>query len=251
MRKLLAANWKMHLYADTAQALAQQLRHHWQEKGWQNLPTVIFPPLLYLREIANILKHSSIQVGAQNAYPGEFGAFTGEVSVAQVSASGGAWLIVGHSERRQYFAEKAPLLQRKLLDAQHRGLKVIYCIGETLEERRCGETLNVLRQQILEVLQGVSVAWNQLAIAYEPVWAIGTGINATPDQAQEAHAFIRQLLTELGAPASHIPILYGGSLKPENAHELFRQPDIDGGLVGGASLQANSFAAIAAALWDK
>lgn len=251
MRKLLAANWKMHLYSAEAQALAEQLRHRWQEKGWQALPTVIFPPLLYLREIAELLKGSSLQVGAQNAYPGEFGAFTGEVSIAQVKAVGGTWLIVGHSERRQYFAEKAPLLQRKVMDAHHRDLKVIYCIGETLEERKRGETLAVLRQQIVEVFQGASVRWDYLAIAYEPVWAIGTGVNATPDQAQEAHAFVRQLLKELGAPAADIPILYGGSLKPENAHELFRQPDIDGGLVGGASLQAESFAAIAAALWEK
>lgn len=251
MRKLLAANWKMHLYPEEARTLAEQLRHRWQEEGWHALPTVIFPPSLYLREIAQLLKGSSLEVGAQNAYPGEFGAFTGEISTAQVKAAGGTWLIVGHSERRQYFSEKAPLLQRKLIDAHQRGLKVIYCIGETLEERKRGETLAVLRQQIVEVLQGVGVSWAYLAIAYEPVWAIGTGVNATPEQAQEAHAFVRQLLAELGAPAEHIPILYGGSLKPENAYELFQQPDIDGGLVGGASLQAESFAAIAAALWEK
>ncbi|MEN3040668.1 MAG: triose-phosphate isomerase [Bacteroidia bacterium] len=248
MRRLLAANWKMHLYPNQAQALLRALRQHWDALRWNTHETVIFPPSLYLREAVELLRGAPLKVGAQNGYPGEFGAFTGEISMAQIAACGAEWVLVGHSERRQYFGEVSALLQEKLLDAQHRGLRVIYCVGESLSHRQRGETLPILRQQLVEVLSS-GVDWTRLAIAYEPVWAIGTGVNATPSQAQEAHAFIRSVIGEFGAPADSIPILYGGSLKPENARELFEQPDIDGGLVGGASLRADSFIAIASALW--
>ncbi len=247
MRRLLAANWKMHLYAEQALTLTQQLRAAWEAPELRTLPGIVFPPALYLRELAMQLAGSSIALGAQNGYPGEFGAFTGEISMAQLAAAGATWVLVGHSERRQYFGENAELLRKKVQDAQARSLSVLYCVGETLAEREAGRTLFRLQTQLQEVLSENIIDWNRLAIAYEPVWAIGTGINATPDQAQEAHAYLRMQLAQLGAPADQIPILYGGSLKPDNAYALFSQPDIDGGLVGGASLSADSFLAIAQA----
>lgn len=243
MRKLLAANWKMHLYPHQVLPLLQGIIEGWQV----DFHGVIFPPMLYLREVVEKLRGTALEAGAQNGYPGEFGAFTGEVSMAQIAASGVQWVLIGHSERRQLFGESSPLLRQKISDARQRGLHVMYCIGETLPQRQAGETFAVLRQQIEESLPPLE-EWSGFAIAYEPVWAIGTGVNATPEQAQEAHAFIRGVLRELGAPAEKIPILYGGSLKPENAADLFAQPDVDGGLVGGASLQADSFLAIAASL---
>ncbi|MCX7763290.1 MAG: triose-phosphate isomerase [Bacteroidia bacterium] len=248
MRKLLAANWKMHLYPHEVQSLLNALIAHWTKRGWTSHPTVIFPPALYLREAVSITQGTPLMIGAQNAFPGEFGAFTGEISMAQIAAVGVQWVLVGHSERRQYFGEKEAFLREKVQDALKRGLRVMYCIGETLAQREAGETLRVLKQQLEEVLKD-GMKWDRLAIAYEPVWAIGTGVNATPHQAQEAHAYIRTVLRDLGAPAEAIPILYGGSLKPENSSQLFSQPDVDGGLVGGASLKAESFIAIAEALW--
>ncbi|MCS6894969.1 MAG: triose-phosphate isomerase [Bacteroidia bacterium] len=248
MRHLLAANWKMHLYPGQARDLLYKLVKHWETYQWDTHQTIIFPPYIYLREAVELVRNSPLSIGAQNGYPGEFGAFTGEISMAQIAACGVRWVLVGHSERRQYFGEVSALLQEKLLDAQRRNLSVVYCIGETLPQRQRGETFAILRQQLVEVLSS-GVDWTNLAIAYEPVWAIGTGVNATPAQAQEAHSFIRSVVAELGAPADSIPILYGGSLKPENAREIFQQPDVDGGLVGGASLDAASFIAIASALW--
>lgn len=247
MRKLLAANWKMHLYPSQVAPLVQAILARWSRAP--HARGVIFPPMLYLREVADMLQNTPLAAGAQNGYPGEFGAYTGEVSMAQIAAVGAQWVLVGHSERRQYFGESAPFLRDKITDAQNRGLQVMYCIGETLTQRQAGETFSVLRQQLTETLPE-TINWSRFAIAYEPVWAIGTGINATPDQAQEAHAFIRSVLVEMGAPAQEIPILYGGSLKPDNAKALFAQPDVDGGLVGGASLQAESFLSIAAQLWE-
>lgn len=248
MRRLLAANWKMHLYAEQAFTLAEGLRAAWESPELNAVPVILFAPALYLRELRVRLAGSPINLGAQNGYPGEFGAFTGEISMAQLAKAGATWVLVGHSERRQYFGEGSELLRKKLQDAQVRGLSVLYCIGETLAERQAGHTFTCLTTQLHEVLAEGPIDWSRFAVAYEPVWAIGTGVHATPDQAQEAHAYVRAQLAQLGAPAERIPILYGGSLKPENAQSLFHQPDIDGGLVGGASLQADSFLAIAHAL---
>jgi triosephosphate isomerase len=229
-RTFLAANWKMHLYPGEAEMLLQQLRLLEAEKGAWPFPVVVCPAHVYLSLAVERLSGTSLQVGAQNGYPGEFGAYTGEVSMAQLRAVGCTHVIVGHSERRQYFGEKGGLLQKKVQDAQARTLKVIYCIGETRAEREAGETFAILEGQLREALSGVDVAWDKLIIAYEPVWAIG--------------AWLRKA----GAPAEAVPILYGGSVKPANAEELFAQPDVDGGLVGGASLIAADFWAIAAAL---
>jgi len=248
MRALLAANWKMHLYPQQAEALLRELRRLEVEAGAWSFPIVVCPSYLYLPMATQLLSGTSYQVGAQNGYPGEFGAYTGEVSMAQLKAVGCTHAIVGHSERRQYFEERGELLRQKIQDALGRGLKVIYCIGETRPQREAGETLSILETQLREALTGIEVIWENLIIAYEPVWAIGTGLNATPQQAQEAHAFIRGWLRENGASADKIPILYGGSIKSSNAESLFTQPDVDGGLVGGASLVAADFWAIAAAL---
>ncbi len=245
MRALLAANWKMHLFTAQARDLLLELNRLGAEEKMP-FPIVICPSHIHLRMAKEHL--AACEVGAQNGYPGEFGAYTGEVSMAQLWELGCRYVIVGHSERRQYFGEAGALLRDKVLDAQARGLRVIYCVGETAAQRQAGQTLTVLQRQLEEVLRGATIAWSQLILAYEPVWAIGTGVNATPQQAQEAHAFIRARLKDLGAPEEAIPLLYGGSIKPNNAEALFSQPDVDGGLVGGASLVAQDFWAIAQAL---
>ncbi|MCS7163214.1 MAG: triose-phosphate isomerase [Bacteroidia bacterium] len=244
MRLILAANWKMHLLPEEARQLAQEIVQGWP-KFAPPLRGILFPPFLYLGAVEAQVRGTSLEVGAQNGYPGGFGPYTGEVSMQQIAAIGARWVLVGHSERRQHFGERGPLLRRKVMDAQQRGLSVLYCVGETAAERAAGQTFAVLARQIAEVLEDSSISWERLALAYEPVWAIGTGHNATAAQAQEAHAFLRNLLAQKGAPAHQIPILYGGSLKPENAPELFAQPDVDGGLVGGASLKAETFLPLA------
>lgn len=249
MRRFLAANWKMHLYPIEALHLATALHKAWEWHGWA-LPAVLFPPAIYLRELVALLSNSRLQIGAQNGYPGEFGAFTGEISMGQLAHIGVKWVLIGHSERRQHFGETGPLLRKKLQDAQQRGLAVIYCVGETLAQREAGQTFDVLQVQLEEVIVDTPVAWDRFVLAYEPVWAIGTGVHATPQQAQEAHAFLRAQLTRLGAPAEEVCVLYGGSLKPGAAPELFSQPDVDGGLVGGASLEAQSFIQITQALFQ-
>jgi triosephosphate isomerase len=200
-----------------------------------------------LRAVDEVLKGSNIELGAQNCYLKESGAYTGEISPQMLKDVGCAWTIIGHSERRQYFAEDDGLLNEKLHFALDSGLKVMFCIGETLEEREGGKMNDVLTRQVNEGLKGLKEdAFSRMAIAYEPVWAIGTGVTATPDQAQEAHAFVRGLVKEaFGATiADGLRIQYGGSVKPDNAAELLGRDDVDGALVGGAALKADSFAAI-------
>ncbi len=245
MRARLAANWKMHLYEEGARSLLEALR---QQIVGSRAPIIICPPAIYLRIAVELLEGSALVVGAQNGYPGEFGAVTGEVSMAQLAHLGCQYVIVGHSERRQLLGEKPALLRQKVTDAQRWGLSVIYCIGETLAERQAGQTEAILRQQLVEVLADAPIAWERFLVAYEPVWAIGTGISATAQEAEATHQFIRAQLAALGAPAEVVPILYGGSLKATNAAELFAQPNVDGGLVGGASLVASEFGAIYQAL---
>ncbi len=248
MQAFLAANWKMHLYPDQVDALLMELRRLETLEGPRPFPVVLCPSYIYLLRAIQLLAGSSYKVGAQNGYPGEFGAYTGEVSMAQLKATGCTHVIIGHSERRQYFGESGTLLRDKVRDAHRRDLTAIYCVGETKAQREAGETFHVLQAQLEEALGEGDILWEKLVIAYEPVWAIGTGLNATPEQAQEAHAFIRAWLKKAGAPALKIPILYGGSIKPSNAEGIFAQPDVNGGLVGGASLIATDFWAIAAAL---
>ncbi len=237
---LIAGNWKMHKgVADTAAFLEELLG----SPPSDGVDVVVCPPFTSLAQAAMLLTDSSVELGAQNVHWEDAGAFTGEVSAAMLAELGVRWAIVGHSERRTLFGETDGLTLRRAAHGQRAGLTVICCVGETLEEREAGRTFAVLDRQI----GGIgALDPERLVVAYEPVWAIGTGRTATTEQAQEAHAFLRERLA--GAfgpvPAAALRILYGGSLKPANAHELLTQPDVDGGLIGGASLDVDSFSAI-------
>jgi len=239
-RYLVAGNWKMHMGVGEACAFLEELL---QEKLPASVDTVVCPPYISLPAAAMLLSASKIGLGAQNVHWESSGAFTGEISAPMLAEIGVGWTIVGHSERRSYFGETDETAARRARRAQEEGLQVIFCLGETLEERDDGITFDVLERQAA-VLEGLDP--EHLVVAYEPVWAIGTGRTASPAQAQEAHAFLRlRLAAALGEEAAKaIRILYGGSVKPGNAAELFGQPDVDGGLIGGASLDARSFSAI-------
>jgi triosephosphate isomerase len=210
---------------------------------------VVCPPFVYLQETARRLKDNGIGLGAQSLCAEPAGAFTGEVSGTMLRDVGCSYVIVGHSERRQLYGENDALVARKFVAAQTAGLMPILCVGETLEERERGSTTEVVARQLDAVLAVTGVgALSSAVIAYEPIWAIGTGRTATPDQAQEVHAMIRTRIAAVDARiASGVRILYGGSVKASNARELFAMSDIDGGLVGGASLKAEEFAQICAA----
>src|SRR5580658_10772298 len=246
MRKLLiAANWKMY----KTPAEAQSFLHTFVPlvKNVTHSEIVICPPFVDLPTALHSVKDSEILVGAQNMHYAEEGAFTGEISASMLLALGVTHVILGHSERRQYFGETDDTVNLRLKTALEAGLIPICCVGEVLEEREAGLTDDVLRRQCVRAFHAVSAkkAAN-LVVAYEPVWAIGTGKTATPELAAEAHAVIRREATEIfgGEFAARLRILYGGSVKPENASSLMAQEEIDGALVGGASLDAKSFAAI-------
>jgi triosephosphate isomerase (TIM) len=226
---LIAGNWKMHKGQEEAAAFCRSLRE--RLGGVDGVDVAVCPPYVALGAAVQALAGTDIAVAAQNVHWEEQGAFTGEISPSMLLELGVYGAIVGHSERRQLFGETDDGVARRARGALEAGLWVIACVGETEDERERGETEDVLRRQI-----SVLEAHEDLVVAYEPVWAIGTGKSATPEQAQDAHAFIRSLLD--------VPILYGGSCKPDNAAELLGQPDVDGALVGGASLEVESFAAI-------
>ena len=244
-RKFIAGNWKMYTTAQSARELAAAI-----VKGCCLSPSVdvaVCPPFPYLSLVAGELKDSGIGLGAQNLYPEKEGAFTGEVSASMLLDVGCRFVILGHSERRQLMGESDDIVSRKVRAALGAGLHVILCVGETLAERECNGTQAVLHRQIHAGLKDVAPGQvPRIVVAYEPVWAIGTGQNASPQQAQEAHTFIREQLSELFSEnlATGVPIQYGGSVKPENAASLLAQADVDGALVGGASLKADSFLAI-------
>ena len=207
----------------------------------------VCPPFVYLSAVRQALAGSRIALGAQDVFYEDDGAYTGEVSTAMLRDAGCRYVIIGHSERRHVLGETDEMINRKIIKALSDGLEVIFCVGELLEERKSGLTLEVVDRQVRIGLEGVAPAdAARLTVAYEPVWAIGTGVNATPQQAQEVHSMIRELLAKTFNPAlaSSIRIQYGGSVKPANAAELMRQRDIDGALVGGASLKAPDFEAI-------
>jgi triosephosphate isomerase len=209
--------------------------------------TVVCVPFTALDTVAQAVQGSGLGLGAQNVHWAAQGAFTGEISAAMLTELGVRYVIIGHSERRQYFGETDATVNQRAKAALAAGLQPIVCVGETLAEREAGTTTQVVERQVRVGLAGLhGTDWDGLVIAYEPVWAIGTGKTATTAQAQEVHAFIRKLLVELAgaAAAAKIRIQYGGSMKPENAKELMSQPDIDGGLIGGASLEAKAFAAV-------
>ena len=241
-KKLIAGNWKMNKTSADAAALVEDLI---PAIGRQNdVDVVVCPPFTSLERVANVLEGSTVKLGAQNMHPEANGAFTGEISAPMLRALFATYVILGHSERRSYFAESDEFINKKVLAALKHQLRPILCVGESLAERESGATLKVVQTQTERGLEGVSKEMAAgLVIAYEPVWAIGTGKVATTEQAQEVHAFIRGLLTKLftAAVAQKVRILYGGSMKPANAPELLAQKDIDGGLIGGASLEARSF----------
>jgi len=213
----------------------------------ENIDIVVCPPFTSLSYLADALETSNIMIGAQDVYWQEEGAFTGEVSAVMLKDAGCKYVIIGHSERRQFFGETNQTVNNKLRAALKQGLTPIVCVGETLKEREAGKTFGVLEDHINNGLSEISESdVLKLAVAYEPVWAIGTGKTATPQQAQEAHKYIRGLLEKLynDKVAASIRIQYGGSVKPDNIAELMQQPDVDGALVGGASLKADSFSSI-------
>jgi triosephosphate isomerase len=240
---VMAGNWKMYKTArqaaETIRSLAAAVA------GVQGVEVVICPPFTALSAAVDAAKGSRVAIGAQDCYWEKEGAFTGEVAVPMIADVGCSHCIVGHSERRQFFGETDATVDKKVEAVLAHSLTCIACVGETLAEREAGRTLAVLERQVRD---GLARHLNspRLIIAYEPVWAIGTGKTATPAQAQEAHAFIRQVVAKAASPAAAqaVRILYGGSVKPDNIAALMAQPDVDGGLVGGASLDAGSFAKI-------
>lgn len=239
---LIAGNWKMNKTASEGVDLIHEINIALGQTT--EVSVAVCPPFTALEACAKELEESNIQLGAQNMYPKSEGAYTGEVSPVMLRSLFCSFVLLGHSERREYFKESDAFINEKVLAALESNLKPILCVGETLEQRESGDTMNVVRAQLLGGLEGVEKDGAEaLVVAYEPVWAIGTGKTATPEMAQEVHAAIRDMLAERfgKAIAGKIRILYGGSMKPGNASELLDQKDIDGGLIGGASLQAKSF----------
>jgi triosephosphate isomerase len=246
MRKLfIAGNWKMNMLSAEAAALAAQLAEGL--KDVKDIELAVAPPFTALSVVAEALAGSSIQLAAQDMHWEEKGAYTGEVSGPMLRDLDCSHVIIGHSERRQYFGETDESVNKKLKAAFQHGLIPILCVGETLSEREAGKTFEVVERQVRGALSEISERdAESLVMAYEPVWAIGTGKTATPEQAQEVHERIRGLIAELYGKdlAERMRIQYGGSVKPENTRELMSRPDIDGALVGGASLKPESFVAI-------
>ncbi len=244
-RPLITGNWKMHKTASATRTLLTQLGK--QLHGVGGVDVTVAPPFTALGAAAETLAGGGIGLGAQNMHPAEEGAFTGEISAVMLVDLGVQFVLVGHSERRAIFGESDELVGRKLRTALAHDLIPYLCCGETREQRESGDTEPVIERQLRAALQGLPrQRAGDIVVAYEPVWAIGTGLTASPEQAQNAHAFIRGLLADLLGPenAARIRIQYGGSVKPGNAAELLSERDIDGALIGGASLDADSFAGI-------
>jgi triosephosphate isomerase len=244
-KKIVAGNWKMHTTGATAQQLAAAVVGGLGTED--RVSVAVCPPFPYLSRVADVLRGSRVALGAQNLYPEREGAFTGEVSPTMLVDVGCQYVIVGHSERRHKLGESDAFINRKVHAALDAGLRVILCVGELLEERKGKVTHRVLESQFAGGLAGVQAEQAQrLVVAYEPVWAIGTGHNAAPEEAQDAHVLLRQLVRQKFGEeiAQTLPIQYGGSVKPENVTLLLSQPDVDGALVGGASLNADLFLAI-------
>jgi len=248
--KIIAGNWKMHMDLSGTIDLISGIKTGLQ-KTQAACTVIVCPPFTSLETAATLLKNSSIKLGAQNIHFEESGAFTGEISAGMIKSTGAEYVILGHSERRTIFGEDNAMINKKIKKALASGLLPIFCIGETLEEREKGITFAVVEKQIREGLAGIDALKNgEIILAYEPVWAIGTGKTASPAQAQEVHAYIRSVIKQLyGQDAADAMVIqYGGSVKPDNAKELLSQPDIDGALVGGACLKADSFLGIITAV---
>jgi|SRR5690554_372140 len=242
MRKnIVAGNWKMNNDIQQSYHLLEEIS---SKKPKTDTEIIVAPSFVNLSLAVEKLKGKSIKVAAQNAHQNESGAFTGEVSIPMLKSAGVETVILGHSERRAYFGETNSLLAEKINTALKYDFTVIYCFGEDLSERKAEKHFDVVENQIKEALFHLKTEnWKNIVLAYEPVWAIGTGETATPEQAQEIHAFVRQTIaSQYGSTvANQVSILYGGSVKPDNAKEIFANPDVDGGLIGGASLKADDF----------
>jgi triosephosphate isomerase (TIM) len=246
-RKIVAGNWKMNKGFSEAEDLIASITDALQEVELKNVDVIICPPAIYLEMATDIAEESVFAVGAQNVYPADSGAFTGEISPAMLADLEVEYCIVGHSERRKYFGESNEFLAQKVDALLKHEVVPIFCCGEVLPEREAGRHFEVVKHQLESSLFHLPAEdFLSVVIAYEPVWAIGTGVTATKEQAQEMHAYIRELvLKRYGTEAANeITILYGGSCNARNAKELFSQPDVDGGLIGGASLNAEEFMAI-------
>lgn len=245
-KKIVAGNWKMNMNLQEGIALATELTND-LSKNKPNCDVIICTPFIHLASIANVINKEVMSLGAENCADKEKGAYTGEVSASMVRSTGADYVILGHSERRAYYNETPEILKEKVNLALQNNLKVIFCIGEVLEEREAGKQNEVVGVQLEGSLFDLTKEqFSNIVLAYEPVWAIGTGKTATAEQAEEMHAFIRKTIeNKFGAEAAeNVSILYGGSCKPSNAREIFSKPDVDGGLIGGAALKAADFEAI-------
>jgi triosephosphate isomerase len=241
-QKIVAGNWKMNTSLEEATQLAQSLKDN--QTGQELSQLIVCPPFVWIRTVAEILLGSGISIGAQNCASTASGAFTGEISATMLKNAGVEYVILGHSERRAMFGDSNSVILEKCKQAIQSDLKVILCCGETLAEREAGELETVLTEQITSVIKNIDqLSASNLVIAYEPVWAIGTGLTATPEQAESAHGFIRNLVVSLlgEAVGNSISLLYGGSCNASNASSLFSRNNIDGGLIGGASLKSEDF----------
>jgi len=247
MKKLVVGNWKMHGSRASNAELIKGLLAADLAATAPKADVAVCPPFVFLADVAEALKGSAIAFGTQDLSVQAQGAYTGEVSGPMVREFGAKYAIVGHSERRSYHLESDQLVADKAKAALAHGLTPIVCVGETLAEREAGQTEAVVARQMKAVIDTLGAQLVQIVVAYEPVWAIGTGKTASPEQAQAVHAFLRGQLKAAQPEAAKVPLLYGGSVKPDNAAELFAQADIDGGLIGGAALKAADFAAIARA----
>lgn len=244
-KKIVAGNWKMNKVVGDAVALASAVKAKLAEKA--DVEVVLCPTFTALKSVGDVVAGTQVKLGAQNMHWEKEGAFTGEISADMLKDAGCQYVILGHSERRQFFGETDAGVNRKVKVALAANLVPIVCVGETLEEREANKTEDVVTTQVTKSLAGLDeTGFRRIVVAYEPVWAIGTGRTATPAQAQEVHALIRRVLAKMCNPgaAQAVRIQYGGSMKPANARELMSQPDIDGGLIGGAALDAASFIAI-------
>jgi triosephosphate isomerase len=245
-RLLIAGNWKMNLTRQSAESLASAVVSALSAIH-DSVEVLVAPPCVYLLPVGSVIAESAVQLGAQNAYFEDSGAYTGEVAIDMLLDVGCSHVILGHSERRHILREADELIGKKVAAALHKGLKTILCVGELLSQHNDNETAAVLDRQMAAGLENVGeAAMENVVIAYEPVWAIGTGVTATPDQAESAHAHLRKWLDNRynAVVGRQTRILYGGSVKPDNAKDLLSQPNVDGALVGGASLKADQFIAI-------
>ena len=249
--KIVAGNWKMNNDVAASKALANDLVAGLKGKTLSNTRVIVAPTYVNLVSVNEVVAGSVVEVAAQNMHQAKSGAYTGEVSAEMLTSIGLKSVILGHSERREYFGETDALLAEKVNAALANGLEVIFCFGEVLEDRKSGNHFAVVESQISNAIFHLeAAAWKNIVLAYEPVWAIGTGETATAEQAQEMHAFIRKIVADKydAALAQEVSILYGGSCKPGNAKEIFSKEDVDGGLIGGAALQAADFIAIIEAI---